>query len=104
MDLRGNECSRINEVPPYLPLSEKTIMIHNFQKRWVFTWNADESGHLVDCLSLQNLLNEIAKEGVFQKEKGIWEFFSLVFALNFLISILNVNCIMVLIHIRYLIF
>lgn len=36
----------------------------------MFTWNAEESGHLVDWLSLQNLLNEIAKEGVFQKEKG----------------------------------
>ena len=45
-------------------------MIHNFQKRWVFTWNADESDRLVDCQSLQNLLNEIAKEGVFQKERG----------------------------------
>ena len=45
-------------------------MIHNFQKRWVFTWNAEESGHFVDCLNLQNLLNEITKEVVFQKEKG----------------------------------
>ena len=45
-------------------------MTHNYQNPWVFTWNAVESGHLVDCLSLQNLLNEIAKKGVFQKEKG----------------------------------
>lgn len=45
-------------------------MIHNFQKRWVFTWNADESDPLVNYQSLENLLNELAKEGVFQLEKG----------------------------------
>lgn len=45
-------------------------MIHNFQKRWVFTWNADESDQLVNHQNLENLRNEIAKEGVFQLEKG----------------------------------
>jgi hypothetical protein len=45
-------------------------MIHNFQKRWVFTWNADDCDKLVDRKNLEELLNEIAKEGVFQKERG----------------------------------
>lgn len=45
-------------------------MAHYYQKKWVFTWNADESGILVDEKKLQNLLNEIVEEGVFQKERG----------------------------------
>ena len=45
-------------------------MAHYYQKKWVFTWNKDESGLLVDEKKLQNLLNEIAEEGVFQKERG----------------------------------
>ena len=45
-------------------------MAHYYQKRWVFTWNADENGMLVDVKKLQALLNNIAKEGVFQKERG----------------------------------
>ena len=45
-------------------------MAHNYQKRWVFTWNADESGQLINYQSLQDLLNDIVKEGVFQKERG----------------------------------
>lgn len=35
----------------------------------MFTWNARESGQLIDCENLQHLLNKIAIEGVFQKEK-----------------------------------
>ena len=45
-------------------------MAHNYQKRWVFTWNADENDRIVDSKKLQELLNEIAEEGVFQKERG----------------------------------
>ena len=45
-------------------------MAHYYQKKWVFTWNMDESGRLVDEKNLQNLLNEIVEEGVFQKERG----------------------------------
>lgn len=51
-------------------LKRKKIMAHNYQKRWVFTWNADESGRIVDPKKLQELLNEIGEEGVFQKERG----------------------------------
>ena len=46
-------------------------MIHNYQKRWTFTWNSDESDPLIDYKILENLLNEITVEGVFQKEKGL---------------------------------
>ena len=45
-------------------------MAHYYQKRWVFTWNADDRGQLVDHRKLEELLNEIAREGVFQKERG----------------------------------
>lgn len=45
-------------------------MTHYYQKKWIFTWNMDESGTLVDDKKLQNLLNEIVEEGVFQKERG----------------------------------
>lgn len=45
-------------------------MAHYYQKKWVFTWNMDESERLVDEKNLQNLLNEIVEEGVFQKERG----------------------------------
>lgn len=45
-------------------------MAHNFQKRWTFTWNADDDGQLIDHHQLIRYLNEIAREGVFQKEKG----------------------------------
>jgi len=45
-------------------------MAHYYQKKWVFTWNIGESGLLVDEKKLQNLLNEIVEEGVFQKERG----------------------------------
>lgn len=41
-------------------------MAHYYQKRWVFTWNADDRGQLVDHRKLEELLNEIAREGVFQ--------------------------------------
>ena len=45
-------------------------MAHYYQKKWVFTWNTDENGILVNETKLQNLLNEIVEEGVFQKERG----------------------------------
>ena len=45
-------------------------MAHYYQKRWVFTWDADENGMLVDVKKLQALLNNIAKEGVFQKKRS----------------------------------
>jgi len=45
-------------------------MVHYYQRKWVFTWNANDDGQLVDCHKLQNLLNEIAKQGVFQSERG----------------------------------
>ena len=45
-------------------------MAHNYQKRWVFTWNADENDRLVDHQKLENFMNSIVKEGVFQLEKG----------------------------------
>ena len=45
-------------------------MAHYYQKKWVFTWNANGDGQLVDCHKLQNLLNEISKQGVFQSERG----------------------------------
>lgn len=45
-------------------------MAHNYQKRWVFTWNADEKNQLVNQEELAKFLNSIVKEGVFQLEKG----------------------------------
>lgn len=45
-------------------------MAHNYQKRWIFTWNGNESDVLVDVKKLQDLLNGIVEEGVFQKERG----------------------------------
>jgi len=73
VDLRGNECSRIitATLPPYRCNNKKgEIMIHNYQKRWVFTWNADEYDRLVNQQELEKFLNSIVKEGVFQLEKG----------------------------------
>lgn len=46
-------------------------MSHHYQKRWVFTWNADNEGQLVDHQLLVQFLNEIVEEGVFQKERGL---------------------------------
>jgi hypothetical protein len=46
-------------------------MPHNYQKRWVFTWNADNFGGLPPRQNLIDLLNEIAVEGVFQTEAGL---------------------------------
>lgn len=45
-------------------------MAHHYQKRWVFTWNAEDDGTLVNKESLIKLLNKITVEGVFQKEQG----------------------------------
>ena len=46
-------------------------MAHYYQKRWVFTWNSDDEGYLIEYLKLIRFLNEISKEGVFQKERGV---------------------------------
>ena len=45
-------------------------MVHNYQKRWAFTWNADEYDRLVNQQELEKFLNSIVKEGVFQLERG----------------------------------
>ena len=45
-------------------------MIHSLQKRWVFTWNANEDDRLPSASSVQDLLNKIASEAVFQLEVG----------------------------------
>jgi len=45
-------------------------MIHNYQKRWVFTWNSSEEDGLVSASFLQEKLNKISTEGVFQLEVG----------------------------------
>ena len=34
-------------------------MAHNYQKYWVFTWDADERDLLVDFHKLEELLNKI---------------------------------------------
>lgn len=44
--------------------------MHNYQKRWVFTWNANENGSLPDCKKLRKFLDNIVVEGVFQLERG----------------------------------
>ena len=46
-------------------------MAHHYQKRWVFTWNADNEGQLIDPQQLTNYLNEVVEEGVFQQERGL---------------------------------
>lgn len=46
-------------------------MAHNFQKRWVFTWNADDLGGLPNRANLIDLLDSIAVKGVFQRERGL---------------------------------
>lgn len=46
-------------------------MPHHYQKRWVFTWNADSEGQQVDPQKLINFLNEVVEEGVFQQERGL---------------------------------
>lgn len=46
-------------------------MAHNYQKRWVFTWNSDDLGGLPSKQNLIDLLNEITVEGVFQTEEGL---------------------------------
>ena len=38
-------------------------MIHSLQKRWVFTWNADDKDNLPSLNLLQEKLNYIAYEG-----------------------------------------
>lgn len=46
-------------------------MAHNYQKRWVFTWNADSLSGLPNRQNLIELLDRIAVEGVFQRERGL---------------------------------
>ena len=46
-------------------------MAHNYQKRWVFIWNASTEGQLVDPQKLISFLNETVESGVFQKEQGL---------------------------------
>ena len=46
-------------------------MAYHYQKRWVFTWNADNEGQLIDPQQLMNFLNEVVEEGVFQQERGL---------------------------------
>ena len=36
----------------------------------MFTWNDDENDRLIGHQELQNFMNSIVKEGVFQLEKG----------------------------------
>lgn len=45
-------------------------MAHKFQKRWVLTRNANENDQLIDHKKLEDFMNRIVKEGVFQMEKG----------------------------------
>lgn len=45
-------------------------MAHKFQKRWVFTWNANSNDELPNLEILQDFLNEYVQEGVFQLEQG----------------------------------
>ena len=45
-------------------------MIHSLQKRWVFTWNADDKGNLPSPNLVQDKLGPIASEAVFQLEIG----------------------------------
>lgn len=47
-------------------------MAHHYQKKWVFTWNSGspEDIDLPHFREIENLLDEIAAEGVFQMEQG----------------------------------
>ena len=45
-------------------------MIHSLQKRWIFTWHADKKDKLPPALKIQEKLNQIAAEAVFQLEVG----------------------------------
>ena len=45
-------------------------MAHHYQKRWVFTWNAEDDDTLVSTERLTKLLDRITVEGVFQEEQG----------------------------------
>ena len=45
-------------------------MIHSLQKRWIFTWNASEDGELPPAPAIEDKLNQIAAEAVFQLEVG----------------------------------
>lgn len=45
-------------------------MIHHYQKRWVFTWNADHEGNIIEHNVVQSILNNFTSEAVFQLEVG----------------------------------
>ena len=71
LDLQGNECSRKRYAPIYkLRKENNNNMAHYYQKRWVFTWNSDEKRYFIEYFKLIRFLNEISKEGGFQKERG----------------------------------
>lgn len=46
-------------------------MAHNYQKRWVFTWNTNKTGWLPVQKELSALLDKYAVAGVFQLELGL---------------------------------
>ena len=46
-------------------------MAHNYQKKWVFTWNANNFGDLPDRNKLSVFLDALTVEGVFQLEQGL---------------------------------
>ena len=45
-------------------------MAHHYQKKWVFTWNANKENKIISSFELQCILNEFVSEAVFQLEKG----------------------------------
>ena len=45
-------------------------MSNRLQKRWIFTWNASDDGVLPPVSLIEQKLNMIASEGVFQLEVG----------------------------------
>lgn len=46
-------------------------MVHHYQKKWVFTWNADNEGNLPRVENLRQELDKLTVEGVFQTERGL---------------------------------
>lgn len=46
-------------------------MAHNFQKKWVFTWNLDSNERIPTPEELQLFLSSIVTKGVFQQERGL---------------------------------
>ena len=50
---------------------EENNMAHHYQKKWVFAWNANNSGDLPDRKKLSVMLDALTVEGVFQLEQGL---------------------------------